>query len=82
MGYYTTFVVRIWCQGTGELNKGYVQHVGTQEQRYFSGIDDLMGFIQSHLSPPSDDIGMGNKVFGEHISPENLKDILKDGREL
>ena len=82
MGYYITFVVRIWCKDMGELDKGYVQHVGTQEQRYFLNMDDLTDFIRSHLSPPIEDFGMGNQVFGERTSPENLKDIIKDGREL
>ena len=81
MGYYTTFVVRIWCKDTGELNKGYVQHVSTQEQRYFLDIDDLMGFIRSHLSPPTDDFGIGDRVLGS-TPARNLEDILKDGREL
>lgn len=76
MGYYNTFVVKIWCQDTGELNKGHVQHVSTQEERYFLDMDDLTAFIRGHLSPPTDESVMGNKVLGEQKLTENLKDIL------
>ena len=80
MGYYTTFVVRIWCKDTGIMSKGYVQHVSTQEQRYILDMDDLLDFIRGHLSPPTDDIGIARKTSGECTLAENIKDVLKDGR--
>ena len=80
MGYYTTFVVRIWCKDTGNISKGYVQHVSTQEQRYILDMDDLSDFIRGHLFPPNDDLGIARITFGEHALAENLKDVLRDGR--
>jgi hypothetical protein len=76
MGYYATFVVRIWCEDTGELNKGYVQHAGTQEQRYFVNMDDLIGFIRSHLIPPTDNLDVDTEKLGERIPTENPEDDL------
>jgi len=79
MGYYNTFVVRIWCDDTRELNKGYVQHIYTQEQRYFVDMDDLKDFIFTHLSPPSDDLKISNHTLDKYPPSENQGDIMQDG---
>ena len=82
MGYYNTFVVRVWCDDIGEPGKGYVQHVISQEKRYFLKMDDLTAFILDHLSPPKDDFKISTQGAGKYITAENLGDILQDGREL
>ena len=55
MGYYNTFVVKIWCNDYGEMIRGYVQHVSSQEQSYFLNNESMNDFIMGHLAPPSDD---------------------------
>ena len=79
MGYYNTFVVRIWCDEAGELNKGYVQHIYSQEQRYFIDMEDLKDFIFTHLSPPTDDLRISNQTLGMHPPSGNPGDIMQDG---
>ena len=82
MGYYNTFVVRIWCNDALELNRGYVQHVSSQEQQYFLAMGDLTDFILGHLIPPAHDSGTGDQTLGNHALTENLGGILEDGEEL
>jgi hypothetical protein len=82
MGYYNTFVVRIWCNDSRKLNRGYVQHVSSQEQRYFLAMDDLTDFILGHLIPPAHDSGTGDQTLGNHALAENLGGVLEDGEEL
>lgn len=76
MGYYNTFVVRIWCNDSDELSRGEVQHVTTKQQRYFLDIADMTDFILSHLKPPTHDSGTGNPILGEQKLAENIRDIL------
>ena len=49
MGYYNTFVVKIWCDDHGEMVSGHVQHVSSQEHAYFSSLENMTGFVASHL---------------------------------
>lgn len=79
VGYYNTFVVKIWCNDSNELSRGYVQHVTTQQQQHFVDIDDLKDFILSHLVPPGQTSGTGAPTSGEQKLAENLGDILQDG---
>ena len=52
MGYYNTFVVKIWCDESREMTRGHIQHVSTQELTYFLNLERMTDFIISHLSPP------------------------------
>ncbi len=54
MGYYSTFVVRIWVDNDQRMRRGYVQHVATQEAAHFVTFDKMEEFVLSHLSPPQD----------------------------
>ena len=54
MGFYNSFVVRIWSSEVGKPDRGYIQHVGTQHQRHFLEIHDVLDFILSHLTPPTE----------------------------
>lgn len=80
MGYYNTFIVKIWCNDDGEMNRGYVQHVGTQEQRYFLDMDGLTDFIRGHLVLTSHDSGISEQTWGKNTPVENVEDVLQDGR--
>ena len=52
MGYYSSFVVKIWVDENEGVSRGYVQHVGTQEAMYFLTLDKMVTFIMNHLDPP------------------------------
>jgi hypothetical protein len=54
MGYYSSFVVKIWVNDDQSISRGYIQHVGTQESVHFLTIDKIATFIMNHLHPPPD----------------------------
>jgi hypothetical protein len=49
MGYYNSFVVKIWTEDGQNLARGYIQHVGTQEGIYFADWERMTKFMLSHL---------------------------------
>ncbi len=51
MGYYNSFVVRIWLDEQG-LSRGRIEHVRTHDSLVFGDLSALLGFIQGHLQPP------------------------------
>ncbi len=51
MGYYNSFVIKIWAEDDKETIRGHMRHVGTQEEMYFLSLDKMIGFIMSHLGP-------------------------------
>lgn len=60
------FVVRIWREA-GLPWRGWVQHAGTQEQRYVQNVEELLSFLHDHTA------GLvacrevnGNEQGGEH----------------
>ena len=50
MGYYNSFVVKIWTEDGQNLARGYIQHVGTQESIYFADWERMTNFMLSHLN--------------------------------
>ena len=52
MGYYSSFVVKVWVDEGEKMTRGYIQHVGTQESMHFLTFDKMVAFIKSHLGPP------------------------------
>ena len=54
MGFYNSFVVKIWSSEVGKPERGYIQHAGTRHQRYFLEMHDVLDFILSHLTPPAE----------------------------
>ena len=50
MGYYNSFVVKIWTENGRNLTRGYIQHVGTQESVCFADWEKVLDFISKHLS--------------------------------
>jgi hypothetical protein len=79
VGYYNTFVVRIWCDDEGELTRGYIQHVSTDEHTYFLDIQDVNAFILDHLGPPSNSITEEERRGGLPLLAEGIGDIGQDG---
>jgi hypothetical protein len=51
-----SFVVRIWREREGEGAgwRGWVQHAGVGEIRYFERLVDLWAFIEAHAGPLPD----------------------------
>jgi len=62
VGYYNTFVVKIW-RDEG-IVRGHIQHVSTQEQTYFLSLEDMTNFMLSHLDPLSNDAVTQEKIPG------------------
>ncbi len=51
VGYYNSFVVRIWSDEEGQL-RGSIEHVLTHEGLVFNDPGAIVGFIHTHLAPP------------------------------
>jgi hypothetical protein len=49
MGFYSSFVVKIWVDDDGRMRRGYVQHVGTQDGAHFLTLDKMHSFMMNHL---------------------------------
>lgn len=49
MGFYSSFVVKIWVDDHGKMRRGYVQHVGTQDSAHFLTLDKMHSFMMNHL---------------------------------
>ena len=52
MGYYSSFVVKIWVGDDQRMLRGYIQHVGTQDGLHFLSVDRMLSFMTGHLNPP------------------------------
>jgi hypothetical protein len=47
LGYYSTFVVKLWCDDQGKMMRGHVQHVSSLEASHFLNLSDMTDFISS-----------------------------------
>ena len=56
MGHYSSFIVKVWTDETEDIARGYIQHVGTQETRYFMDLDKITEFILSHIGSQSSEL--------------------------
>ncbi len=52
MGYYNSFVVRIWSSEHG-WTRGKIEHVATHDSLVFDDLAELDDFVRRHLNPPS-----------------------------
>ncbi|MER3459203.1 MAG: hypothetical protein C4309_11780 [Chloroflexota bacterium] len=52
MGYYNSFIIRIWSDEQGRL-RGRIEHVASQDYLIFSDLRKVVKFIRSHLGVPS-----------------------------
>ena len=74
MGYYNTFVVKIWLDEG--IMRGHIQHVSTREDTYFLSLEDMTNFMMSHLCPPSNGAVTQEKTLGEtKVLTEDFGDI-------
>ena len=79
MGYYNTFVVKIWCSDYGEMVRGHVQHVSSQEHAYFSSLENMTGFVVSHLGSGSSNLSAKDKRRSRlSLLAENLGEMGQD----
>ncbi len=51
MGYYNSFVIRIWTDGRKRMH-GRIEHVASRESLVFLDVASVVDFIQEHLVPP------------------------------
>lgn len=51
MGYYSSFVVKLWVDDDLKMKRGCVQHVGTNTTMHFLSFDKMVKFMSSNLSP-------------------------------
>ena len=49
MGHYNSFLVRVWTEDGKSIVRGYIQHVGSQEDIHFRNLDKMVGFMIDHL---------------------------------
>ena len=54
MGYYNSFVLKIWTDEEERRVRGHILHVSSQEGIYFLNVDRMVDFIMDHLNPPTD----------------------------
>ncbi len=54
MGYYNSFVLKIWTDEQERKVRGHVLHVSSQEGIYFLNVERMVDFIMAHLEPPPD----------------------------
>ena len=50
MGYYNSFLVKVWTEDGENLLRGYIQHVGTEEDIYFLKLENMVDFILAHIN--------------------------------
>ncbi len=78
MGYYNSFVVRIWLDERG-LSRGRIEHVRTHDSLVFADLSALLDFIQGHLQPPpsyvapADGTGNGRDIQPPPTAASDLK---------
>jgi hypothetical protein len=63
-GHYSSFVIKIWCDGGGGLVRGHIQHVSTQEYLRFFDLGDMNTFILNHLGASAGDSITPDTVVG------------------
>ena len=50
MGYYNSFLVKVWTEDGENLVRGYIQHVGTEEDIYFLKWEKMVDFMLTHMN--------------------------------
>ena len=50
MGYYNSFLIKVWTDDSHNLLRGYIQHATTEEIAYFLNWEKMLDFIISHLN--------------------------------
>jgi len=68
MGFYTSFVVKIWVDDDGRMKRGCIQHVGTQESMYFLTMDRMHAFMMQHLDQQLHDLAEVDGIPSTDVS--------------
>ena len=50
MGYYNSFLIKVWTEDEGNLIRGHIQHVGTEEDIYFLKWGKMVDFMLAHIN--------------------------------
>ena len=69
MGYYNTFVVRIWSDEQG-LSRGNIEHVLSHDNLVFGDPMAVVEFIRIHLGPPPSFIPSSDEEGKEEEMPD------------
>ena len=72
MGYYNSFVVKIWSDEPGGKVRGHIQHVSSEESSHFLNLDKMLDFIVSHLGPPATPPLQDNGIEGVEDAIQEL----------
>ena len=79
MGYYNTFVVKVWCDDHEEMVRGHVQHVSSQEHAYFSNLENMTDFVVNHLGFAPSNLTVQDKRRNRlSLLAENLGEVGQD----
>ena len=77
MGYYNSFVVKVWTDDVNNTLRGQIWHVNSHKQSYFDELDKAMVFIRDNLNPLNGSGVLENKDKSE--SKSNRGVIHRDG---
>jgi hypothetical protein len=70
VGYYNSFVVRIWSDEQGP-SRGTIEHVSTHDSLVFDDPSAVVSFIRLHLDPPSSFISDGDMELSGDDTPQD-----------
>jgi hypothetical protein len=65
VGYYNSFVVKIWTDENEGKVRGNIQHVSSQESSHFLSLDKMLEFIIGHLNPPNGSLTRSDEKNGD-----------------
>ena len=75
MGYYNSFVVRIWLDEE-DLSRGRIEHVQTHDSLVFADLTSVAEFIRAHLVPPPSYLPTpGEEQSSTDVSPDQSESL-------
>jgi len=79
VGYYIPFVVKNCGDDYGDMRRGHIQHVSSQEYGHFSSLNNMTDFVVSHLGlPPSNSVTQNKARGGLSLLTKSIGDIGQD----
>jgi hypothetical protein len=63
MGYYNSFVLRVWSDDRGTM-RGTIEHVGTRDSLAFVEPERIRAFLRAHVAVPPDRSDGGKRRGG------------------
>jgi hypothetical protein len=64
MGFYSSFVVKLWLDDDGKIIWGQIKHVDTQESIHFRSLDKMLLFMEEHQIPPANGFAEDTSACG------------------